>query len=312
MCATWGSEYGLRIMGRTSVRNTFVAFRRIGIAVILLALFHAAATGCTVFYVYDGKLALAGDNEDWHHPHSQVWFVPATKDNHGIVYFGLGLGEYPDGGIYLPKVKIPEGGVTKIDSTALYGFPQGGMNDQGLFFGGAGTDLLNPKMPAPGKKMPEGFIADLILRKCATVEDVVKFLEPYDVGLPQGQLLFGDKAGDSLILETGNVIIRKKGNHQVITNFRQSQVKPERIDCSRFKMVTKTLAEKPPATVDLCRTLCKKAGTSGTLYSTVFDMTHGEVYIYNRYDFNRVVKLNLQEELRKGPRAVTLASLFAK
>lgn len=285
---------------------------RAAVLAAAFAITHATATGCTVFYVYDGKVALAGDNEDWHHPHSQVWFVPATKDTHGIVYFGLGLGKYPDGGIYLPKVKIPEGGVTKIDSTALYGFPQGGMNDQGLFFGGAATDLVNPTIPAPGKKLPEGFIADQILRKCANVAEAAKLLETYDAGLPQGQLLFGDKHGDSLILEAGNVILRKKGNHQVITNFRQSQVKPERIDCARFKMVTKTLAAEPPATVDLCRTLCKKAGFAGTLYSTIYDMTHGDVYIYNRYDFNRVVKLNLQEELRKGPRAVTLASLFAK
>jgi hypothetical protein len=53
----------------------------------------------------DGQRVLVGNNEDSKIPYTRVWFVPAEKDQFGRVYFGY------DNWI-----------------------PQGGMNDQGLFF----------------------------------------------------------------------------------------------------------------------------------------------------------------------------------
>src|ERR687898_500317 len=85
--------------------------------VVFLALLLIGGTrahSCTVFFVFDGKLALAGSNEDWADPNTQMWFVPATKDNYGIVYFGFGRGEYPPGGVSRHDLKIPGGGITKI------------------------------------------------------------------------------------------------------------------------------------------------------------------------------------------------------
>jgi len=65
------------------------------LAVLLIACTPGHA--CTVFFAFDGKLALAGSNEDWADPNTQVCFVPATKDTYGIVYFGFGCGEYRSG-----------------------------------------------------------------------------------------------------------------------------------------------------------------------------------------------------------------------
>jgi hypothetical protein len=39
-------------------------------------------------------------------------------------------------------------------------------------------------------------------------------------------------------------------------------------------------------------------------------MTHGEVYIHHRGDFDRSVKITLKDELVKGNRVVKIASLF--
>src|SRR5262245_6914450 len=122
-------------------------------AVLLVFLLIAGTPGhaCTVFFAFDGKVALAGSNEDWSDPNTQVWFVPATKDSHGIVYFGFGGGEYPRGGVSRHKLQIPDEGITKIRPEDLYGLPQGGMNEKGLFFDGASTDVIRAA-PARGKK----------------------------------------------------------------------------------------------------------------------------------------------------------------
>ena len=69
--------------------------KTVGHVALLLALLFAAdssVAACTVFVAFEGKLALAGNNEDWGDPNTQMWFVPATKDNYGIVYFGFGQG----------------------------------------------------------------------------------------------------------------------------------------------------------------------------------------------------------------------------
>ena len=288
--------------------------KTVGRVSLLLTLVLAGASSvsaCTVFFAFDGKLAIAGNNEDWGDPNTQMWFVPATKDTYGIMYFGFGRGEYPKGGISSRKLKIPEGGITKIIPEDLYGLPQGGMNEKGLLFDGAATDVV--KVPSvPGKKTYDGRLEDLILRKCATVEEALKLIEPYDFNFVQGQWLFADKTGDSFIIEAGEVIIRKKGKYQVMTNFLQSRVKPEEVTCPRYKLVTKTLAGQKALSVDLVRSLLRATSVKSTQYSTIFNLGEGEVYIYYQGDYKRVVKITLKEQLGKGERAVKIGSLFEK
>src|SRR5262249_30906288 len=124
--------------------------------------------------------------------------------------------------------------------------------------------------------------------------------------------LFADKTGDSFIIEAGEVIIRKKGNYQVITNFLQSRVKPGDVTCPRYKLVTKTLADQKGLSVDLVRSLLKATRIKSTQYSTIFNFGEGEVYIYRQGDFERAVRITLREELWKGEGAVKIASLFEK
>ena len=97
----------------------------ISIALAWLLIANKTGVACTVFFAFDGKLAIAGDNEDWADPNTQIWFVPATKDNYGIVYFGFGRGEYPKGVISHQKLDIPGGDITKVRPDDLYGLPQG-------------------------------------------------------------------------------------------------------------------------------------------------------------------------------------------
>ena len=69
--------------------------------------------GCTIFHAYDGEIALGGNNEDWEDPNTIMWLEPPAEGAYGRAYFGF-----------------------------LNRWPQGGVNDQGLFFDGAATASL--------------------------------------------------------------------------------------------------------------------------------------------------------------------------
>jgi penicillin V acylase-like amidase (Ntn superfamily) len=303
--------YGLDAILTRQMKVNVTMKRLVRFAPVLVFLLIASSSvlPCTVFFAHDGKVALAGSNEDWADPNTQIWFVPATNDSYGIVYFGFGKCVYPHGGASSHKLKIPEEGITKIRPEDLYGLPQGGMNEKGLFFDGAATAVIKVGI-ARGKKEYDGRLEHLILRKCATVEETLKLLETHAFNLVQGQWMFADKTGDSVIIEAGEVIARKNGNFQVMTNFLQSRVELAQVACPRYQLVSQSLAENGELSVDLVRSLLKATSQKFTAYSTVFDLTNGEVYVYHQADFDRTVKFNLKEELSKGKRILKIASLF--
>src|ERR1700722_6531401 len=84
---------------------------------------------CTVLFAFDGKSALAGDNEDYFdHPATQMWTVPKTASSYAAIYFGFGRGEYPAGGASLSgRVRQAIAGlipVTELKIQDTYGLPQ--------------------------------------------------------------------------------------------------------------------------------------------------------------------------------------------
>ena len=107
-----------------------------------------------------------------------------------------------------------------------------------------------------------------------------------------------------------DVIIRKKGIYQVMTNFLQSKVEPANVTCPRFKRVSRSLAEQRDVSVDLVRSLLKVTAQQFTTYSTICDLTNGVVYVHHRGDFDRTLKIDLKAELAKGERVVKIESLF--
>ncbi|MBV6457840.1 MAG: hypothetical protein HONBIEJF_00960 [Fimbriimonadaceae bacterium] len=281
------------------------------------------ATACSVFTVFDGKLALAGDSEDWFDPNTQLWTIPKTDKLHGVVYLGFGKGEYPAGGIRTtgPK-KLPKNGVIGIEPSDAYGFPQAGMNDQGLFFGGAATDMLQDRK-GNGKPLFPGFFVHHVLRNCATVPEALAVIRRYDIGMPQGQILLGDRHGASAIVEAGNVIIEKSGRFQIITNFRLSTVESGNVTCARYQKLESILAPSRPLSVDFARDAIAAVSVKpipdslakrqpGTQYSVVFDMTHAVAHLYNRATFERAVAVDVKAETGKAAYVKTLAALFSR
>jgi len=240
---------------------------------------------CTAFVVSTSRGVLAGNNEDFWNPETRVWFVPAAEGTFGRVYFGF---------------------------SNLY--PQGGMNEKGLFFDGFATAVVKVRGSANREKFA-GNLIDEAMAKCATVQEVVDLFGRYNLEwLERAMLMFGDRSGDSVIIE-GDVFLRKQGRHQVVTNFYQSMADPARPPCDRFRIAEGLLSAAEDVDVDFARRVLAAVhneGTAPTQYSNIYDLTRGVVYLYHFHNFENVVVIDLAEELKKGARVLVLPDLFPR
>ena len=252
------------------------------VSVASILLVASPAFPCTVFCVSDGKSAFAGNNEDYFDPATRMWFIPGEKGQHGRVYFGF-----------------------------ANGFPQGGMNDAGLFFDGLALDREEVSSELPSF---DGNLSDRAMAECASVEEVVALFGKYERGfLAQAQLLFADRTGDGAVIE-GNAIVRKKGRFLASTNFRVSKTSSSSpCPCDRYRISSRMLAAEGEVTVDLCRRVLAathQEAPAATLYSNVCDLGGGKVHLYHFHDYDNPVVVNLAAELAKGAHSVEISSLF--
>lgn len=260
-------------------------------SLLIVVLLAQVAHACTAFVVYRNGLALAGNNEDFWETDTKIWFVPKKGSERGVegkfgrVYFGFNNF-----------------------------FPQGGMNEAGLFFDGFATEENKVKnsVDKPGF---DGNVTDYVMANCSTVAEVIAVFEKYDLSfLANAMLMFGDQHGDSVIIE-GDELLRIEGDHQVVTNFYQSQTTLDQCNCQRFKTAVQALGRGEPASVESCRDILastRQNGGAPTQYSNVYDLKNGLVYLYHFHNFEEVVCINLREELEKGAHEIDLPTLFSK
>jgi CubicO group peptidase (beta-lactamase class C family) len=241
---------------------------------------------CTVFYAANDQVALGGNNEDGYHPVlTRIWFIPPEEGR-----FGMALVGFDD-----------------------FGNPEGAMNDQGLFFDG----LAVRDVEVPLREGAQSYAGDAIMKimsECGTVECALQFFNQYSLpGGWNGQWFLGDSHGNSAIIEPLK-IIQKQGAFQVATNFFQSEVPPVDRTDARYVTATKMLSEADTFSVDLFRdtlnAVHQESGGVHTLYSTVYDLKQGLIYLYYFHDFEHVVTFDLEQELAKGVHAYDIPSLF--
>ena len=238
--------------------------------------------GCTIIYATDGEQAIGGNNEDGNNPLTRIWFLPGENGDYGRVYVGYqGL------------------------------FQQGGMNDQGLFFDGAGVgDQVD--VPQNGKEDVGLSLVDRIMRECATVDCVIDYFDTYHfLDIWSSQALFGDAYGNSVIIEPLHRI-RMEGSYQVVTNFYQSGGDLRFADW-RFRKATELLENATDLSVEYFRDVMDAVHVVDyypTMYSTVYDLKGQDVYLYHFHDYQNVVVFDLSDELTQGAHAYDIASLF--
>jgi hypothetical protein len=240
--------------------------------------------GCTVIYAADGQVALGGNNEDGFNPLTKIWFVPGSDGGYGSAWVGY-------------------------DDLVI----QGGMNEAGLFFDGlAVREVTVP--PKPGKpELTGGSAWTALMSRCSSVDCVRQFYD--DTSLPgtwNGQALFGDRYGNSAIVEP-LTIIPKEGAFQVATNFFQSEIPAADRTDERYVIATSMLEHRDRFSADLMRDVLHATSQQGdvnTLYSTVYDLNVGTIDLYYFQDFGKKITFDLRTELAKGIHGYDIPALF--
>jgi len=242
---------------------------------------------CLILFITGGKTVLVANHEDWYARDAEVTFIPAQEKKFGMVYFDF-----------------------SSEKTA-----QGGMNTAGLFFDGTRTPFA-PYEENESKEDCKCYIWKKILEECATVDDALSYIEKYKIPeIEDVHILLADKKGNSAAVGIygGKLQIhRRGGNHQLLTNFNLTDPSyGDQPPCQRFATAEKMLGSDSSATVEnLEKILSMTHQDAFTVYSNIYNLTSGEIYVYNRADFTKKVKFNLSAELKKGKHVASIASLF--
>ncbi len=240
---------------------------------------------CTAFSVYKNGTAYFCNNEDYVWNNTYIEFIPASEGKYGRVFVGY--------------KHIPS--------------PQGGMNDQGLCYDKFATPYLSLHS-AHNRPNPPKDLDILIMETCATVDEAVEVYKKYSlVGIERGQIMISDRSGRSVIVE-GDEIIEITGDHQVCTNFYQSDPSRGGWPCWRYKKAKEMLEESEEVSIQFAEEIifaCHSSGTYGTKYTNIFDMNTGNIKLYYTGYFDKEITLNLFDELQKG-RSVYMMEDLAK
>jgi len=258
---------------------------------------------CTIFFIsYEGSVFF-GNNEDFKNPLTYYWTKPPEDDKYGILYFG-----FNDFG------------------------PQGGVNEKGLAFDGNALPYVKVNSHTERLQASESIVNNIIMQNCATVDEAIKMAYSYDWGSLYsgkfaGQYLLADSSGDAAILGFGPdgelVVTRKnRGNGYIVsTNFNRAN--PENrygpYPCKRFNTAStmlESIIKRDSLTVDFLASVLDSVHEEGkvikTLYSNIFDLKNGIVYLYYMHNFDFVCKLDVKEIINRNASPERIKSLFPK
>lgn len=292
----------LRRQNNNHIHYNYLVFNMIKIlslSFLLIAQFfsYSHVSACTVFNCNRGNIVLAGNNEDWNYSTDvKIWFVPPIGKNYGRVCFGWNQF------IFFPQA-------------------QGGMNDQGLFVDWALCPESNTPKFSFKKKIATFSLTDNLLAKCSTVDEAIGWLKQYNILFIRSHIMLVDKSCNSAVVEwvDGNLkILKKKDDYQIITNFWLLHPELGNYPCKRYDKVNGMLKNKKKISVEYFTSILKMVSKYkredtkeyGTIYSNVYDLTNGEVYIYYKRNFENPLKINLEKELKKGKHSYKLRSFF--
>ncbi|MFX1532615.1 MAG: carcinine hydrolase/isopenicillin-N N-acyltransferase family protein [Promethearchaeota archaeon] len=265
-------------------------------------------SACTNFKIKDDHTVFFGNSED--QTYSQILETYITFIPRGQVWYdGLTI-EY--GSVILGYANGSE-----------YSWVQGGMNDQGLAFDSTSVPYTTPNLhnERPPLLIPQIF-------NCMTIDEVIECINTHSIHPIEGniQTFFVDRSGESIVYNIGVdgefAVFRTNSSFQIATNhyvddpFRgnPSPDSIERYNAAEEKL--NDIVTNDVLTVDSITSVLEAVHFEGpnlnTVYSNIFDVTNGDIYLYFFHQFEEVVKLNLEEELAKGRHTYRIADLFTQ
>ena len=134
-----------------------------------------------------------------------------------------------------------------------------------------------------------------------------------------------DRTGDAVVISAGPdgeiAFTRKqKGNgYLVSTNFNRANPQNGRYPCWRYDTAVSMLEEiqeEDDLTADYFRSILdavhQKGSSVNTVYSNIFDLKNGIIYLYHWHQFDEVVKLNVAKEVTGAPSPTRIRDLFSQ
>jgi len=256
---------------------------------------------CTIFTASYGEKVLFGNNEDYTNPKTYYWVEPRNEENYGVVYFGF-------------------------ENYSL----QGGINEKGLCFDANALPeaRLNPhpELPAP----PTEWIVKTIMKKATTVEEAMNIAGQYqrkNWGIPlKYQIILADAKGGAVVIGAGPdgelAFTRKKQGERYLISTNFNRANPENAysyPCWRYDKAVEMLEkieDENDLTVDYFKSILdavhNESASNNTLYSNIFDLPNGIIYLYHWHQYDEVVILNVTEQLARGKLCIRISDLFSK
>jgi len=267
-------------MIKNKLTSTIIAF------VFFEFIFIPNSFCCSMFKIRMFGKTMVGTNEDYWNPNDRIWFEKGQKGEFGAMY--VGFDDF---------------------------WPQGGMNQVGLVFDGF-AEVFKAINDTIGKKtLSTNFLIE-IMSRCATVYDVKKYLNQYNLsGLETSMFFFVDKSGKYLVAEGDSLIVGNKESY-IVSNFYPSQIKNEcDIPIPFYQKGRKYLENKKDTSIVFCSSVMdtmhqETIWGAGTMYTTVYDLKEGTIYLYFFRDYTHVVKFNLIKELAKNNYSLNIPELF--
>ncbi|MFW9915559.1 MAG: hypothetical protein ACFFGZ_08095 [Candidatus Thorarchaeota archaeon] len=261
--------------------------------------------GCTIFTIAIGDRVLFGNNEDWYIPNTFIWFVPPDVrpggENHGYAYVGYDENDWTGDG-----------------------YPQGGINDQGLCFDTNALPISQLDAQPEKEPFPPAFRNwTYFLEFCTTVSDVQNWFlthGPQTSTNVDGQIHWADSTGDAMVMSVGqdhNWAFTRRENSSFLVSTNVNLANPfngwPSWRYSRASSLLANITSEENLTVEACRDVLDATHQEGpypTVYSNIFDLVNRDIYLYSNYTFEKTAKLNLDEELAKGSHRYKIADLF--
>lgn len=251
--------------------------KKVLIFLMLCFAFCSDAMGCTIFvFTQDGKTYFC-NNEDFSDHNTEIHFNPAKKGKYAWVYFGFSNN-----------------------------WAQGGVNEKGLCWDwvSRGGEYEETWKRDPSKKSIKGNPCEKLIETCETVEEAIKFYEKYnDASLRESRVMFGDRFGNSALLEWKDGAMNVIRNNGALQAFGYKGSAVESFFANNHQ--EKSIAYYADALNE-----AHQEGQYPTLYSYIVSMADGKIYLYKDHNYTECVEIDFLKKLKGGYAKYKIAELF--
>ncbi len=263
---------------------------------------------CLNFKIRNDYGVYFGNNED--HAIPQISYTVITFVPNGSVWY--------DGSTIMYGAAIL--GYTNVSGLSWF---QGGMNEKGLAFDSTSVPHTTPNLHS---ERPQNLVPEIF--SCETITEVIDYKAAHGVYQQEGsvQSMYLDITGESVVFNIGFDgefdFFRNNDTFQIASNYYfndTSRGNPSSDAIRRYNAAEQKLKDinaNNSISIESITNVLDAAHFEGphvnTLYSNIFDVENGIIYLYYFHQFGEVVILNLEEELAKGWHSYRICDLFSQ